>query len=133
MSTEAPIEQDHAQDQPKAAQQTDNGSSDTVPAENDPRYAGANATLAVQLENIELTYETIREAIFDQAQELYEAGRSLKHLLLSKDIYEILDKRLAFKTSAHKDPVHFITPHGNLEVMPMSPELDRPRTFLIEG
>jgi hypothetical protein len=56
----------------------------------------------------------------------------MRRLLLSRDIYEILNRRLVFKTPAHKDAVHFVTPYGNLRVEQMDEALDEPLSFIIE-
>lgn len=80
----------------------------------------------------DLTYDAIKAAIYAQARYLYDKGATISKLLLSKDLYEILNRRLVFKTAAHKDPPHFITPYGNLRVEEMGPDLDEPLSFIIE-
>ncbi len=78
-------------------------------------------------------YETIKEAIYAQSRYLYERGEHVATLLLSKDLHEILNRRLVFTTAAHKDPPHFITPYGNLQVEAMDEELDEPQSFIISA
>ena len=95
----------------------------------------ANGTLPlvrVQIAPDDLTYEAIKAAIYSQARYLYERGQKIRRLLLSKDVHEILSKRLVFKTAAHKDLPQFITPFGNLRVVQMDASLDEPLSFIIE-
>ena len=94
------------------------------------------ATVASDLVRIKLseddpTYETIKQAIYAQARYLFEKNQPIRQLLLSKDIYEILNRRLVFKTAAHKDLPHFITPYGNLRVEEMGASLEEPLSFII--
>lgn len=91
------------------------------------------APVRVKLPDDDLAYDTIKTAIYAQARYLYERTQPIKTLLLSKDIYEILNRRLVFKTPAHKELPHFVTPCGNLRVEQMSAELDEPLSFIIEG
>jgi hypothetical protein len=93
----------------------------------------------VKLSEDELTFDAIKTAIYAQAHYLFEnaqpSGRTigpLRVLLLSRDIYEILNRRLVFSTSAHKELPHFITPYGNLRVEEMQDDLDEPLSFIIE-
>jgi hypothetical protein len=79
----------------------------------------------------DLSYEAIKTAIYEHAQELSQRI-GIRRLLLSRDIYEILNRRLVFKTAAHKDAVHFVTPFGNLRVEQMDEALDEPLSFIIE-
>jgi hypothetical protein len=48
-------------------------------------------------------------------------------------LLEILNRRLVFKTAAHKDLPHFITPYGNLEAEPMNASIDEPMSFIISA
>ena len=87
----------------------------------------------VKLADDDLTYETIKNAIYAQARYLHEKGKPFQTLLLSKDLGEILNRRLVFKTAAHKDFPHFITPYGNLETELMDAETDEPMSFIIRS
>ena len=87
----------------------------------------------VKIPEDSLTYDAIKTAIYAQARYLFEKGQAIKVLLLSQDIYEILNRRLLFKTPAHKELPHFVTPFGNLRVEQMSADLDEPLSFIIEG
>ena len=86
----------------------------------------------IKLAEDDLTYDSIKTAIYSQARYLHEKGSTISKLLVSKDLYEILNRRLVFKTAAHKDRPHFITPYGNLRVEEMGPELDEALSFIIE-
>ena len=88
-------------------------------------------TVRIKLPEEHLVYDTIKAAIYAQARYLYEKNQPIAKLLLSKDLYEILNRRLVFTTAAHKDPPHFITPYGNLEVAAMDDDLDEPLSFII--
>lgn len=79
----------------------------------------------------DLTYEAIKTAIYAQARYQFEHGRPMRTLLISRDIYEIMGRRLVFKTAAHKDFPHFITPFGNLRVEQMPEEQNEAQTFII--
>jgi hypothetical protein len=85
----------------------------------------------VKLSEDDLIYETIKNAIYAQARYLHEKGKPITMLLLSKDLFEILNRRLVFKTNAHKDLAHFITPYGNLEAEAMNESMDEPMSFII--
>jgi len=87
----------------------------------------------VKLPEDDLSFETIKGAIYSQARYLHEKGQPISKVLLSKDLYEILNRRLVFKTPAHKEAPHFITPYGNLAVREMGPDLDEPLSFIIEA
>jgi hypothetical protein len=89
--------------------------------------------IRVKLSENDLTYETIKNAIYAQARDLHEKGKPIAALLLSKDLFEILNRRLVFKTAAHKDLAHFITPYGNLEAEAMDAGLDEPMSFIISS
>ena|SRR5438128_203193 len=91
-----------------------------------------NNLVRIKLAEDDLTFDAIKTAIYSQARYLHEKGEAISKLLLSKDVYEILNRRLVFKTAAHKDRPHFITPYGNLRVEEMGPELDEPLSFIIE-
>ncbi|MEO6940889.1 MAG: hypothetical protein ABI444_12255 [Candidatus Kapaibacterium sp.] len=95
----------------------------------------------------DLTYEKIKSAIYQHVQQIYELGEQMSYLMLSTDIYEILNKRLVFKPPAHKtddknskedrsskegSTAHFITPYGNLLVAKMDAATDAEHTFLVE-
>ena len=85
----------------------------------------------VKLSEDDLTYETIKSAIYAQARDLHEKGKPIAKLLLSKDLFEILNRRLVFKTAAHKDLPHFITPYGNLEAEAMNASMEEAMSFII--
>ena len=85
----------------------------------------------VQLSEEDLSFETIKSAIYAQARYLFEHEKPIAKLLLSSDLFEILNRRLVFKTAAHKDAPHFITPYGNLEVEAMSEGLDEAMSFIV--
>ena len=105
---------------------------DTDPIETSPHPQQA-VLVRVQVPETDLSYETIKAAIYAQARYLHGKGTPLRLLLLSTDIYEILNRRLVFKTAAHKELPHFITPFGNMRVQKMDETLDEPRSFIIEG
>ncbi len=85
----------------------------------------------VKLSEEDLSFETIKSAIYAQARYLFERDQPISKLLLSKDIFEILNRRLVFTTAAHKDAPHFITPYGNLEVEAMNEGLDEAMSFIV--
>jgi hypothetical protein len=89
-------------------------------------------TIRVKVLPDDLSYEAIKSAIYEHAQDLSQSPLAMRRLLLSRDIYEILNRRLVFKTAAHKDAVHFVTPFGNLRVEQMDEALDEPLSFIIE-
>ncbi len=89
--------------------------------------------IRVKLSEDDLTYETIKNAIYAQARDLHANGKPLAKLLLSKDLFEILNRRLVFKTAAHKDLPHFITPYGNLEAEAMNAGMDEAMSFIISA
>ena len=97
-----------------------------------PSNAAPSDLVRIKLPEDDLTYDTIKNAIYAQARYLFEKGKPIRELLLSKDIYEILNRRLVFKTTAHKDLPHFITPYGNLRVVEMDASLDEPLSFIID-
>jgi hypothetical protein len=86
----------------------------------------------VQLSEDHLTYESIKSAIYLQMKQLYDNGIRATILKLSPDIYEILNNRLVFKTPAHKELAHFITPYGNLLVSNDLKAVAESRSFVIE-
>jgi hypothetical protein len=86
----------------------------------------------VRLTDDSLTYESIKSAIYLQMKLLYDNGVRATYLKLSPDIYEILNNRLVFKTPAHKELAHFITPYGNLLVSNDLKTVAKPRSFVIE-
>jgi hypothetical protein len=86
----------------------------------------------VKLQPDDLTSEAIKTAIYAQARYLYEHGSTISLLLLSRDVYEILNRRFVFKTAAHRDLPQFITPFGNLRVQPMDESLDEALSFIIQ-
>ncbi len=90
------------------------------------------ALVRVKLSEDDLTYDAIKIAIYAQARYLYEKNQPIRTLLLSSDIYEILNRRLVFSTAAHKEQPHFITPYGNLRVEAMQGDLDEPLSFIID-
>lgn len=85
----------------------------------------------VKLSEDDLSFETIKGAVYAQARYLFEREKPIAKLLLSKDLFEILNRRLVFKTAAHKDAPHFITPYGNLEVEVMNEGLDEAMSFIV--
>src|ERR1700733_14608078 len=97
----------------------------------------SSGLVRVKLPDDDLSFETIKLAIYAQTRYLFEKNRpvhSTLHttkLLLSKDLFEILNRRLVFKTPAHNDLPHFITPYGNLEVEAMDSGIDEPLSFII--
>jgi hypothetical protein len=87
----------------------------------------------VKLSEDDLSYDTIKNAIYAQASDLHEKEKPFARLLLSRDLFEILNRRLVFKTAAHKDLPHFITPYGNLEAEAMEESLEEPMSFIISA
>jgi len=91
----------------------------------------------VKLTENDISYDAIKSAIYAQTRYLFEKNQSARttdhapKLLLSKDLFEILNRRLVFKTTAHNDLPHFITPYGNLEVEVMESGTDDPLSFII--
>ncbi len=85
----------------------------------------------VKLAEDDLSYETIKSAIYAQSRYLHEKGKPIQKLLLSKDLFEILSRRLVFKTAAHKDLPHFITPYGNLQAEAMDAGMEEAMSFII--
>jgi hypothetical protein len=77
-------------------------------------------------------FEEIKYAIYERMRLLHEQKMSAQELHLSRDIYEILNKRLVFKTGAHKEASNFITPYGNLLVAGAKNEVSEPGTIVIE-
>jgi hypothetical protein len=61
-------------------------------------------------------FETLKQAIYARMRLIHESGYAVSRILLAPDIYEILNTRLVFKTAAHKELPHLITPYGNLLV-----------------
>ncbi len=98
------------------------GPADSAPAE----------LVRVKIADEDPSFETIKTAIYAQAKYFYEHKQLFSRLLLSQDLFEILNRRLVFKTAAHKDAPHFITPFGNLEVHAMGADLDEALSFIIE-
>ena len=94
-------------------------------------HADAPDLVRVKLAEHDRSFDAIKSAIYAQARYLFEKGQPLSKLLLSNDVFEILDRRLVFKTAAHKDAPHFITPYGNLEVEKMDEEMEEPMSFII--
>jgi hypothetical protein len=97
----------------------------------------SSGLVRVQLPEDDLSFDTIKSAIYAQARYLFEKNQTslatdrASKLLLSKDLFEILNRRLVFKTAAHNDLPHFITPYGNLEVETMEAGIDEPLSFII--
>ena len=97
----------------------------------------SSGLVRVKMPESDLSFETIKTAIYAQARYLFEknqparSGDHASKLLLSKDLFEILNRRLVFKTAAHNDLPHFITPYGNLEVEAMGAGIDEPLSFII--
>jgi len=109
---------------------------DGSPEQNAPETL-ANESIAdlvrVKLPENDLSYDTIKNAIYAQTHYLFDKGQSIAKLLLSKDLFEILNRRLVFTTAAHKDRPHFITPYGNLQVEVMDPALDESLSFIVSA
>lgn len=97
----------------------------------DPVSNGGYTPVRVKVLQDDLTYDAIKGAIYAQVQYLHEKGRPIATLLLSSDLYEILNRRLVFKTPAHKEKPYFITPYGNLHVDVMDSGLDEPLSFMV--
>jgi len=85
----------------------------------------------IKLSEDDLSFETIKGAIYEQSRYLFERNHPIAKLLLSSDLFEILNRRLVFTTAAHKDAPHFITPYGNLEVEAMNEGLDEAMSFIV--
>jgi hypothetical protein len=98
----------------------------------------------VRLLTDDLSFDTIKSAIYAQARSLWEKNppprtpELASKLLLSKDLFEILNRRLVFTRPARVDDrsstndlPHFITPYGNLEVEAMDEGIDEPFSFVI--
>ncbi len=103
-----------------------------MPLDSPPASISGPEILRVKLTDDDLTYDTIKSAIYAQARDLHARGDHIGKLLLSKDLFEILNRRLVFKTAAHKDLPHFITPYGNLEAEAMDVGMDEPMSFIIQ-
>jgi hypothetical protein len=110
---------------------TDSNETQTVPPANPSATGTVSDPVRIKLTENDVGYDAIKTAIYAQARYLFEKEKPIRELLLSKDLYEILNRRLVFKTSAHKDLPHFITPYGNLAVEQMGDDLDEPISFLI--
>ncbi len=93
----------------------------------------ATELVRVKVGEEELSYEAIKNAIYAQARDLHEKGKPIAKVLLSRDLFEILNRRLVFTTAAHKDLPHFITPYGNLEAEGMNAGIDEPMSFIISA
>ena len=97
----------------------------------------SSGLVRVKLPEDDLSFDTIKSAIYAQTRYLFEKNQTAgltdraSKLLLSKDLFEILNRRLVFKTAAHNDLPHFITPYGNLEVEGMDASIDEPLSFII--
>ena len=104
-----------------------------MPSDSQPVVASAAMSdlVRVKLSEDDLSFDTIKSAIYAQARYLFEREKPIAKLLLSKDLFEILNRRLVFKTAAHKDAPHFITPYGNLEVEAMNEGLDEAMSFIV--
>src|SRR5665213_1567616 len=106
-----------------------------MPSDSQPFVASAAMSdlVRVKLSEDDLSFDTIKSAIYAQARYLFEREKPIAKLLLSQDLFEILNRRLVFKTAAHKDAPHFITPYGNLEVEAMGEALDEAMSFIVSG
>lgn len=102
-----------------------------IPA--DPILNGSDAPVRVKVIPEDLTYDAIKSAIYTQARYLHERSRPIAKLVLSRDLYEILNRRLVFKTPAHKEKPYFVTPFGNLRVDIMDEGLDEPLSFIVSA
>ena len=86
----------------------------------------------VKLDENDLAFDTVKNAIYAHARFLYEQNAPLEKLLISKDLFEILNRRLVFTTTAHRDHPHFITPYGNLQVELQPEALEETASFIIQ-
>lgn len=86
----------------------------------------------IQLSPEEMTFESIKQAIYHQAGALQQAHKPFSYLRLGKELYEILNRRLVFRTPAHKELPYFITPFGNLRVKHVHEDEIPDDVFVIE-
>jgi hypothetical protein len=63
------------------------------------------------------SFEEIKNAVYERAAALWKAQKPFSKIRFGKDLYEILNRRLVFRTPAHKELPHFITPFGSLRVL----------------
>ena len=63
-----------------------------------------------------MSFEEIKNAVYERAAALWKEQKPFTRIRLGKDLYEILNRRLVFRTPAHKELPHFITPFGSLRV-----------------
>ncbi|MDP4198393.1 MAG: hypothetical protein Q8922_04250 [Bacteroidota bacterium] len=119
---------------------------DQEPSASEAVSNASDAPVRVKVLPNELTYDSIKGAIYAQAKYLREKGRPMATLMLSRDLYEILNRRLVFKAPAHggdaaksekassaREKPFFITPYGNLRVEVMNEELDEPLSFIVSA
>lgn len=78
------------------------------------------------------SFEEIKNAVYERASELSKAQKPFGVLKLGKDLYEILNRRLVFRTPAHKELPHFITPFGSLRVQTVNEHEIEHDAFVIE-
>ncbi len=83
------------------------------------------------VDEAEMNFEGIKNSIYRQMKLVVGSGASVSKLRLAADIYEILNKRLVFKTAAHKEAPNLITPFGNLHVL-LTGEAPKSGSFIIE-
>ena len=83
----------------------------------EPQPTGSSDPLPItRIPHEAQSFEEIKNAIYERASELWKAQKQFGVLKLGKDLYEILNRRLVFRTPAHKELPHFITPFGSLRV-----------------
>lgn len=88
--------------------------------------------IIIQIPHEAMSFEEIKNAIYEQAGAYAKLQRPFSKLRLGKDLYEILNRRLVFKTPAHKELPHFITPFGSLRVQNVTDGELEPDAFVIE-
>jgi hypothetical protein len=86
----------------------------------------------IRLAEDEINFESIKNSIYLQTGLLHEAQLPAKTLRLGKDLYEILNRRLVFRTPAHKELPHFITPFGSLRVQHVNGSELEDDAFVVE-
>jgi hypothetical protein len=78
------------------------------------------------------SFEEIKNAVYERAAALWKAQKQFSKVKLGKDLYEILNRRLVFRTPAHKELPHFITPFGSLRVVTVNENEIEHDAFVIE-
>jgi len=87
---------------------------------------------AIKLEPESMNFESIKNAVYHEMGRLHEVQQPRTTLKLGKDLYEILNRRLVFRTPAHKELPHFITPFGSLRVKIVNESEIDDDSFVIE-